>query len=82
MAPAARAAAPVIRPRAPGAPAAPEASSGNQRATTAPAVERLREVAKRWDTPARVPRQPRIPAYEVMSEYEEQTPPVRRRAVA
>jgi hypothetical protein len=47
-------------------------------------VERLREVAKRWETPARVARQPRIPAYEVMSEYEEQTPPppVRRRAVA
>jgi hypothetical protein len=75
MAPAARAAAPVIRPRAPGSPATPEA-------TTAPAVARLREVAKRWETPARVPRQPRIPAYEVMSEYKEQTPPVRRRAVA
>ena len=75
MAPAERAAAPVIRPRAPGSPATPEA-------TTAPAVARLREVAKRWETPARVPRQPRIPAYEVMSEYKEQTPPVRRRAVA
>jgi hypothetical protein len=75
MAPVARAAAPVIRPRAPGSRAAPEA-------TPAPAVERLREVAKRWDTPALVPRQPRIPAYEVMSEYEVQTPPVRRRAVA
>ena len=83
MAPVARAAGPIIRPRAAGAPAAPEflARETNQ-AATAPAVERLREVAKRWDTPARVPRQPRIPAYEVMSEYEEQTPPVRRRAVA
>jgi hypothetical protein len=83
MAPAARAAAPIIRPRAPGSPAAPEflVRETNQ-ATTAPAVERLREVAKRWETPARVPRQPRIPAYEVMSEYEEKTPPVRRRAVA
>ena len=83
MAQAVRAAAPIIRPRAPGSPAAPEflVRETNQ-ATTAPAVERLREAAKRWDTPARVPRQPRIPAYEVMSEYEEQTPPVRRRAVA
>jgi len=83
MAPAVRAAAPVIRARTPGAPAAPESliPEANE-ATTAPAVERLREVAKRWDTPARVPRQPRIPAYEVMSEYKEQTPPVRRRAVA
>jgi hypothetical protein len=83
MAPAARASAPVIRPRAPGSPAAPEflVRETNQ-ATIAPAVERLREVAKRWETPARVPRQPRIPAYEVMSEYKEQTPPVRRRAVA
>ena len=83
MAPAARPATPIIRPRTPGAPAAPEflVRETNQ-ATTAPAVERLREVAKRWETPARVARQPRIPAYEVMSEYEEQTPPVRRRVVA
>jgi hypothetical protein len=84
MAPAVRAATPVIRPRAPGSPAAPEflVRETNQ-ATTASAVDRLREVAKRWETPARVPRQPRIPAYEVMSEYKEQTsPPVRRRAVA
>jgi hypothetical protein len=49
-----------------------------EEATTAPAVARLREAAKRWETPARMPRQPRIPAYEVMSEYEEQTPPARR----
>jgi hypothetical protein len=84
MAPVARAAAPVIRARAPGAPAAPESLVQQAKEeATAPAIERLREVAKRWDTPARVPRQPRIPAYEVMSDYEEQpSPPVRRRAVA
>ena len=86
MAPVARAAAPVIRPRAPGRPM-PGSMPGSliretDEATTAPAVARLREVAKRWETPARVPRQPRIPAYEVMSEYEEQPPPWRRREVA
>jgi len=78
MAPAARAAGPVIRRRVPGA--APDGFiTASSDAATAPAVARLREVAKRWETPARVPRQPRIPAYEVMSEYEVQTPPVRRR---
>ena len=35
-----------------------------------PAIARLREVAKRWDTPARVPRQPRLPAFEVEPDYE------------
>ncbi len=82
MSPAARAAAPVIRARVAGAPAAPGGpiKEANEE-TTAPAIARLREVAKRWDTPARVPRQPRIPAYEVMSEYEIQAP-VRRREVA
>jgi len=40
---------------------------------------RLREVAKRWDTPARVPR---LPAFEVESDYEVRTEPRRRRAVA
>lgn len=58
----------------------PEASI---EAMSEPAIARLREVAKRWDTPTRVPRQPRIPAYEVDSDYEVQTaPPLRRRAVA
>ncbi|HZO47817.1 MAG TPA: hypothetical protein VFB68_18100 [Xanthobacteraceae bacterium] len=83
MAPAARAAAPVIRRRVPGSPSSPERSiRQTDEATTAPAVERLREVAKRWEAPARMPRQPRIPAYEVMSEYEDRTPPLRRREVA
>ena len=68
---------PVIRRRP------PERAEASIEAMSEPGIARLREVAKRWETPTRVPRQPRIPAYEVESHYEVQTtPPLRRRAVA
>ena len=73
-----RPASPVIRPRAPERPAAEPGIE----AVTEPAIARLREIAKRWDTPTRVPRQPRIPAFEVEPDYEVKAPPPRRRRVA
>ena len=72
------AASPVIRRRTPERPA----SEPSIEAMSEPAIARLREVAQRWEQPARVPRQPRIPAYEVASDYEVEAPPPRRRRVA
>ena len=73
-----RPAAPIIRQRAPERPA-PEPSI---EAMSEPAIARLREIAKRWDTPARVARQPRLPAYEVEPDYEVEAPALRRQRVA
>ena len=74
-----RPAEPIIRRRAsPFAPAEPSIEAMSE-----PAIARLREVAKRWDTPARVPRQPRLPAFEVEPDYEvKMAPPLRRQRVA
>ena len=55
--PAPRAAGPVIRQRAPEL----RVSEPSIEAMSEPAIARLREIAKRWDTPARVPHQPRLP---------------------
>ncbi|MBX9778132.1 MAG: hypothetical protein K2Y71_27430 [Xanthobacteraceae bacterium] len=75
-----RPAEPVIRRREPGRTPATEPSI---EAMSEPAIARLREVAKRWDTPARVPRQPRLPAFELEPDYEvKANEPRRRRAVA
>lgn len=76
-----RVAEPVIRPRVP--PHAAEAirKEGSIEAMSEPTIARLREIAKRWDKPTRVPRQPRIPAFEVEPDYEVKPPP-RRRAMA
>jgi hypothetical protein len=77
-------AAPVIRPRA-AAPAAakPAAAETSIEAMAEPTIARLREIAKRWETPTRVPRQPRMPAYELVPDYKvEMTTPRRRQAVA
>ena len=73
-----RPAGPVIRPRAPERPA-PEPSI---EAMSEPTIARLREIAKRWDTPARVARQPRLPAYEVEPDYQVEGPALRRQRVA
>jgi hypothetical protein len=75
----ARPAEPVIRRRAPGRIPTAEPSI---EAMSEPAIARLREVAKRWDAPARVPRQPRLTAFEVEPDYEVRVGPPRRRAVA
>jgi hypothetical protein len=74
-----RVAEPVIRRREPGRIATPEPSI---EAMSEPAIARLREVAKRWDAPARVARQPRLAAYEMEPDYEVRVGPLRRRAVA
>jgi hypothetical protein len=77
-------ASPVIRARTPVRPA----FEPTIEAMSEPAIARLREVAKRWDSPTRVPRQPRIPAYEVVPDYKVvsddkvEAPTPRRRAVA
>jgi hypothetical protein len=73
-----RPAEPIIRRRAPGR----FATEPSIEAMSEPAIARLREVAKRWDTPARVPRQARLPAFEVEPDYEVRVGPPRRRAVA
>jgi hypothetical protein len=74
-----RRAEPVIRRREPGR----FAAEPSIEAMSEPAIARLREVAKRWDTPARVPRQPRLPAFEVEPDYEVKlAPPLRRQRVA
>jgi hypothetical protein len=75
--PAPRPAGPVIRPRAPER-TAPE---GSIEAMSEPAIARLREIARRWDASARVPRQPPLPASEVWSDDDIKTAR-RRRAVA
>jgi hypothetical protein len=69
---------PVIRRRA----IEPVAPEDKIEAMSEPAIARLREIAKRWDTPTRVPRQPRIPAFEVEPDYAVETELPRRRAVA
>jgi hypothetical protein len=74
-----RVAEPVIRRRTPGRIPTAEPSI---EAMSEPAIARLREVAKRWDTPARVPRQPRLTAFELEPDYEVKTEPRRRRAMA
>ena len=77
--PAPRAAGPVIRPRAPEL----RVSEPSIEAMSEPAIARLREIAKRWDTPARVPRQPRLPTtFEVEPDYAAEGPALRRRRVA
>lgn len=73
-----RPAAPVIRPRAPERATAEPSFE----AMAEPTIARLREIAKRWEQPTRVPRQPRLPAYEVESDYEVKAPPPPRRRVA
>jgi hypothetical protein len=73
-----RAAEPVIRRRAPER-AAPEPTIEDM---SEPAIARLREIAKRWEAPGRVPRQPRLAAYELEPDYEVKTELRRRRAVA
>lgn len=57
-----RPAGPVIRRRAPERPA-PEPSI---EAMSEPTIARLREIAKRWETPTRVPR---MPAFEMETDY-------------
>jgi hypothetical protein len=74
-----RVAEPVIRRRTPGRIPTAEPSI---EAMSEPAIARLREVAKRWDTPARVPRQPRLTAFELEPDYEVKSEPRRRRAMA
>jgi hypothetical protein len=75
----ARRAAPIIRQRVQEPPARSEPSFEEM---AEPTIARLREIAKRWDAPTRVPRQPRLPAYEVESDYQAETTKARRRAVA
>jgi hypothetical protein len=77
-------ASPVIRPRPPAPFAAkPAAAETSIEAMAEPTIARLREIAKRWETPTRVPRQPRMPAYELVPDYKvEMTTPRRRQAVA
>lgn len=74
-----RPAGPIIRTRAPDLRAAePSIESMSE-----PAIARLREIAKRWDTPTRVARQPRLPALEVEPEdYRIEGPALRRQRVA
>jgi hypothetical protein len=76
--------APVIRPRPPAPSAAkPAVAETSIEAMAEPTIARLREIAKRWETPTRVPRQPRMPAYELVPDYKvEMTTPRRRQAVA
>lgn len=80
-----RPAAPVIRPRAPVIrPRAPERPTAEPsfEAMAEPTIARLREIAKRWDQPTRIPRQPRLAAYEVEPEYEVRVAAPRRQRVA
>jgi hypothetical protein len=73
-----RAASPVVRARAPERPVFDQTIEAmRERDVPSP-----REVAARWDSVVRVPRQPRLPAYEVVSDYEVEAPAPRRRAVA
>lgn len=78
--------APVIRPRTPEQPMSARErlrSDPSIEAMAEPTIARLREIAKRWDTPTRVPRQPRLAAYELEPEYKvDETLPRRRAAVA
>lgn len=77
--PAPRPAGPIIRTRAPEL----RAAEPSIEAMSEPAITRLREIAKRWDAPTRVPRQPRLPTFEVESEnYRVEGPALRRRRVA
>ena len=77
--PAPRAAGPVIRPRAPEL----RVSEPSIEAMSEPAIARLREIAKRWDTPARVPHQPRLPTtFEAEPDHAAEGPALRRRRVA
>jgi hypothetical protein len=73
-----RVAEPVIRPRMPPRAPDPVRKEGSIEAMSEPTIARLREIAKRWDKPTRVPRQPRIPAFEVEPDYEVKQPPKRR----
>jgi hypothetical protein len=76
--PVARPAGPIIRTRAPDLRAAePSIESMSE-----PAIARLREIAKRWDTPARGAREPRLPALEVEPDYRIEGPALRRQRVA
>jgi hypothetical protein len=69
---------PVVRARAPERPVFDQTIEAmRERDVPSP-----REVAARWDSVVRVPRQPRLPAYEVVSDYEVEAPAPRRRAVA
>jgi hypothetical protein len=73
-----RPAGPVIRPRRPEQ-QAPEPSF---EAMAEPTIARLREIAKRWEQPTRIPRQPRLAAYEVEPDYTVEGPALRRQRVA
>jgi hypothetical protein len=76
--PAPRPAGPVIRPRA----ADLRAAEPSIEAMSEPTIARLREIAKRWETPTRVPRQPRLPAFEVEPDFKVEGPALRRQRVA
>jgi len=77
--PAPRPAGPIIRTRAPEL----RAAAPSIEAMSEPAIARLREIARRWEAPTRVPRQPRQPALEVEPEdYRVEGPALRRQRVA
>src|SRR5262249_49237036 len=58
------------------------ASSESIEEMAEPTIARLREIAKRWETPTRVPRQPRLAAYELEPEYRADETLPRRHAMA